>query len=78
MLRIDPKMLPRLDELQADLLARRDRALNEGWAGEMEGLGLTLTFPRQSVNRHNAITIRPCCLACRRSERLDHNWPMVR
>jgi hypothetical protein len=39
-------MLPRLDELGADLLARRQRALAEGWQGEVEGLDLTPTFLR--------------------------------
>jgi site-specific recombinase XerD len=44
MLSINPKMLPRLDELEADLLARRERAVAEDWRGEVEGLTLTLTF----------------------------------
>ncbi|MGP4092167.1 hypothetical protein [Streptomyces sp. KR55] len=44
MLSINPKMLPRLDELEADLLARRQRAIDEGWRGEVEGLDLTLGF----------------------------------
>jgi hypothetical protein len=34
MLSINPKMLPRLDELEADLLARRQRAVDEGWRVE--------------------------------------------
>lgn len=46
MLSINPKMLPRLDELEDDLIARRRRAQEEGWRGEVEGLGLTLTFLR--------------------------------
>jgi site-specific recombinase XerD len=46
MLRIDAKMLPRLDDLEADLLARRARAEAEGWLGEIEGIYLTLTFLR--------------------------------
>lgn len=46
MLSLNPKMLPRLDELEADLLARGDRALAEGWHGEVEGINLTLTFLR--------------------------------
>ncbi|MFD5468826.1 hypothetical protein ACFWIQ_39415, partial [Kitasatospora sp. NPDC127059] len=46
MLSINPKMIPRLDELEQDLLARRDRAMAEGWQGEIEGLDLTLTFLR--------------------------------
>jgi len=46
MLSMNPVMLPRLDELEDDLLARRQRALDEGWRGEVEGLDLTLTFLR--------------------------------
>lgn len=37
MLSINPKMLPRLDELEEDLLARRQRAIDESWHGEVEG-----------------------------------------
>jgi hypothetical protein len=44
---INPKMLPRLDELEDDLLARRARAQHEAWLGEVEGIDLTLTFLRQ-------------------------------
>ncbi|GAA4635473.1 hypothetical protein GCM10023196_081100 [Actinoallomurus vinaceus] len=33
MLQMNPKMLPRLDELEADLRQRRDRAVSEGWLG---------------------------------------------
>jgi hypothetical protein len=39
-------MLARLDEIEADLLARRERAQAEGWRGEIEGLDLTLSFLR--------------------------------
>ncbi|WP_331721228.1 recombinase [Streptomyces sp. NBC_00212] len=46
MLSINPKMLPRLDELEEDLLARRERAVAEDWRGEIDGLDLTLTFLR--------------------------------
>jgi hypothetical protein len=46
MLHVNPKMLARLDELEADLLARRRRAEAEGWTGEVEGIDLTLTFLR--------------------------------
>jgi len=45
-LQVDPKMLARLDEIEADLLARRERAQAEGWRGEIEGLDLTLSFLR--------------------------------
>jgi hypothetical protein len=46
MLHVNPKMLARLDELETDLLARRQRAETEGWTGEVEGIDLTLTFLR--------------------------------
>ena len=45
-LHMDPKMLPRLEEIEADLLARRTRAEAEGWLGEIEGINLTLAFLR--------------------------------
>lgn len=46
MLHVNPKMLGRLDELETDLLARRQRAETEGWTGDVEGIDLTLTFLR--------------------------------
>jgi Phage integrase family len=46
MLDINPKMLPRLDEIEDDLLARRTRAEQESWLGEVEGIDLTLKFLR--------------------------------
>ncbi|MFI6742920.1 hypothetical protein ACIBI9_59370 [Nonomuraea sp. NPDC050451] len=47
MININLRMLPRLDEIEVDLLARRARAEAEGWLGEIEGIDLTLTFLRQ-------------------------------
>jgi hypothetical protein len=44
MLRVDPKMVDRLDEIHADLLARRGHAQTQGWLGEIEGIDLTLHF----------------------------------
>lgn len=44
---INPKMLPRLDEIEDDLLTRRARAEAERWLGEIEGIDLTLSFLRQ-------------------------------
>jgi hypothetical protein len=41
-LHVDPKMLPRLVELEQDLRDRRRRAEYEGWTGEIEGIDLTL------------------------------------
>jgi hypothetical protein len=58
MLSIDPAMLPRLDELEEDLLARRGRAIEESWKGEIEGLDLTLTFLRSK----RAQTQRMACM----------------
>lgn len=46
MLHVNPKMLTRLGELETDLLDRRTRAQTEGWAGEIEGIDMTLTFLR--------------------------------
>jgi hypothetical protein len=42
-----PEMLPRLDEIEDDLLARRARAEREAWLGEVEGIDLALTYLRQ-------------------------------
>jgi hypothetical protein len=36
-------MLPRLDTIEDDLLQRRDRASQEGWLGEIEGIDVTLS-----------------------------------
>jgi site-specific recombinase XerD len=47
MLAINPRMLPRLDEIEDDLLTRRARAQQEGWLGEVEGIDLTVSFLRQ-------------------------------
>jgi hypothetical protein len=46
MLQVSPTMIGRLDELEADLIARRGRAHREGWRGEIEGLDLTLSHLR--------------------------------
>ncbi|MFE1315895.1 recombinase [Streptomyces sp. NPDC058755] len=48
MLRIDPKTLARLQEIEADLILRRKHAEAEaeGRLGEIEGIDLTLTFLR--------------------------------
>lgn len=37
-------MLPRLDELEKDLVLRRKRAETEGWLGEIDGIDKTLAF----------------------------------
>jgi hypothetical protein len=53
MLSVNPKMLPRLDEIEEDLLARRKRAVTEGWQGEIEGIELTLNFLRSKREQTN-------------------------
>jgi hypothetical protein len=50
MLRVDPKLLSRLEQNETDLLARRVRAEAEGWLGELEGIELTLTFLNDKRN----------------------------
>lgn len=57
MLHVDPKMVVRLDEIEADLLLRRKRAETEGWHGEIEGLDLTLSFLRSK--RHETNRVHP-------------------
>jgi hypothetical protein len=42
MLHVEPRMLRRLDKIEADLIARRYRAESEGWRGEIEGIEVTL------------------------------------
>ncbi|GII26488.1 recombinase [Planosporangium mesophilum] len=46
MLNVNPKMISRLDELERDLLTRRQHAEAERWLGEIEGIDLTLAFLR--------------------------------
>ncbi|WP_331749610.1 MULTISPECIES: recombinase [unclassified Streptomyces] len=46
MLQVSPKMLPRLAEIEKDLILRRKRAEEEQRLGEIKGIGLTLTFAR--------------------------------
>ncbi|MDI9884425.1 recombinase [Streptomyces sp. HNM0645] len=46
MLQANPKLLPRLAEIEKDLLLRRKRAQEEQWLGEVEGIDSTLTFLR--------------------------------
>ena len=56
MLNINPKMLPRLDEIEDDLMARRARAEQEAWLGEVEGIDLTLTYLRQKREETKRLT----------------------
>jgi site-specific recombinase XerC len=59
MLHVNPKMIGRLDELEHDLIARRQRAENENWRGEIEGLDLTLTFLRTKREEAQRLARRP-------------------
>ena len=58
-LHVSPKMLARLDELEADLLTRRARAEAEHWLGEIEGIDLTLDFLRTKRDDTRRRTQRP-------------------
>ncbi|NYE71884.1 tyrosine-type recombinase/integrase [Microlunatus parietis] len=60
MLRVDPRMLDRLDEIEADLHTRRQRAQDEGWLGEIDGINLTLSFlagKREEALRVNRLAV---------------------
>jgi integrase len=52
-LHVDPDMLPRLNEIEIDLQARRARAETEGWLGEIDGIDLTLDFLRGKRGQAN-------------------------
>ena len=49
MLHVDPAMIDRLDEIDADLILRREKALAEGWTGELEGIDLTRRFLTEKI-----------------------------
>lgn len=59
MLQVNPKMLPRLAEIEKDLLLRRKRAQEEHWLGEVEGIDSTLTFLRAKQAEAARLTKRP-------------------
>lgn len=50
-------MIARLDDLESDLIARRERAEAEGWQGEIEGLEVTLDHLR--LKREKARRMNP-------------------
>jgi len=58
-LHVSPKMLARLEEMEEDLLARRDRAEAEHWLGEVEGINITLNFLRAKREDTRRRTQRP-------------------
>nr|WTB34987.1 recombinase [Streptomyces sp. NBC_00830] len=59
MLNVNPKVLGRLNELEADLLTRRERAEDEGWSGEIEGLDLTLALLRTKRDATERLVRKP-------------------
>ncbi|MGW4984551.1 recombinase [Streptomyces mirabilis] len=59
MLQVSPKMISRLDDLETDLINRRARAEAEGWAGEIEGIDLTLTLLRAKSDETGRRLRRP-------------------
>lgn len=59
MLQVNPRMIDRLDELEHDLLTRRQRAEDENWRGEIEGLDLTLNFLRTKREEAHRLAGRP-------------------
>jgi hypothetical protein len=58
LLQVSPTMLPRLDEIESDLLICRERAGAEGWHGEIEGIDLTLSFLRSKRTHTQRFTSR--------------------
>ncbi|WP_424893243.1 tyrosine-type recombinase/integrase [Streptomyces sp. XH2] len=58
MLQVNPKMLPRLAEIEKDLILRRKKAEEEQWLGEIEGIDLTLTFVRSKQAEAARLTRR--------------------
>ena len=56
LLQVDPAMIDRLDEINTDLIARRELAKTKGWLGELEGIDLTLRFLQDKAQTH---TTRP-------------------
>lgn len=93
MLSINPKMLPRLDELAEDLLARRQRANEKGWQGEIERLDLSLTFlrsKREQAQRFGTPDRSPwgcpwfptkspsCALDMRQTDVMGLEWALIR
>jgi len=58
LLRPDPAQRPRLAAIRVNLLARIDEARREGWAGETEGLAVSLAGADQKLAQIDAITRR--------------------
>lgn len=64
MLRVDPAMIDRLNELETDLISRRAHAVDNGWLGETEGIDLTLRFLRGKRDEAQRLSrVQPVALA---------------
>ncbi|MCX5563072.1 hypothetical protein [Streptomyces sp. NBC_00038] len=59
MLQVNTMMLPRLADIEKDLLLRRKLAQEEHWLGEVEGIDSTLTFLRTKQAESARLTKRP-------------------
>jgi hypothetical protein len=88
MLHINPKMLPRMAELEADLKQRRDEALTAGWLGEIEGIDLTLSFLREKrgqaqrledhQHRRHRHAVEPTILDFRTKRKMRYDLDLLR
>lgn len=58
MLRIDPAQRHRLEEIRDNLLARITEAEREGWAGEAEGLRVSLSAANNKIAQADATIAR--------------------
>ncbi len=58
LLRPDPAQRPRLTEIHDNLLTRIEEAHREGWAGEAEGLKVSLAAARQKLAQMSEISAR--------------------
>ncbi|MFD4433192.1 site-specific integrase [Nocardia sp. NPDC058497] len=62
MLHVDPRMIHRLNDIETDLEQRRQRAHEEGWLGEIEGIDLTLAFLRRKRDEASRLVNRTTAL----------------
>jgi hypothetical protein len=58
LLRIDPAQRYRLEEIRDNLLARIAEAEREGWAGEAEGLRVSLAAANNKIAQADMTTAR--------------------
>jgi hypothetical protein len=58
LLRVDPAQRPRLEVIRGNLTARVSEARREGWAGEAEGLQVSIAAADQKIAQIDQITTR--------------------